>query len=34
MQNTPADAILEVTIPDVDIAPGEGMELGVSSELT
>jgi hypothetical protein len=34
MQNTPADAILEVTIPDVDIEPGEGLELGVSSELT
>jgi hypothetical protein len=34
MQNTPADPILEVTIPEVDIAPGEGLELGVSSELT
>jgi hypothetical protein len=32
--NTQADAILEVTIPEVDIAPGEGLELGVSSELT
>ena len=34
MQNTPADPILEVTIPEVDIAPGEGLELGVSSEQT
>ena len=34
MQNTPADPILEVTIPEVDIEPGEGLELGVSSELT
>ena len=32
--NTKADAILEVTIPAVDIEPGEGLELGVSSELT
>jgi hypothetical protein len=32
--NTQADAILEVTIPDVDIGLGEGLELGVSSELT
>jgi hypothetical protein len=31
--NTQANAILEVTIPEVDIAPGEGLELGVSSEL-
>jgi hypothetical protein len=31
--NTQADAILEVSIPDVDIAPGEGLELGVSSHL-
>jgi hypothetical protein len=31
--NTQTDAILEVTIPDVDIAPGEGLELGVSSDL-
>ena len=31
--NTQADAILEVTIPQVDIGPGEGLELGVSSEL-
>jgi len=30
--NTKADAILEVTIPAVDIEPGEGLELGVSSE--
>jgi hypothetical protein len=29
-----ADAILEVTIPQVDIGPGEGLELGVSSELS
>ena len=29
--NTQADAILEVTIPQVDIGPGEGLELGVSS---
>jgi hypothetical protein len=28
-----ADAILEGSIPDVDIGPGEGLELGVSSEL-
>jgi hypothetical protein len=34
MQKNPADPILEVTIPEVDIAPGEGLELGVSSELT
>ena len=32
--NTQADAILEVTIPEVDIKPGEGLELGFSSELT
>ncbi len=32
--NTQADAILEVTIPAVDIEPGEGLELGVSSELS
>ena len=31
--NTQADAILEVTIPEVDIKPGEGLELGISSEL-
>jgi hypothetical protein len=31
--NTQADAILEVTIPSVDINPGEGLELGISSEL-
>ena len=31
--NTQADAILEVTIPQVEIKPGEGLELGVSSEL-
>jgi len=31
--NTQADAILEVTIPEVDIRPGEGLELGISSEL-
>jgi hypothetical protein len=31
--NTQADAILEVTIPQVDIGLGEGLELGVSSEL-
>ena len=31
--NTQADAILEVTIPQVDIKPGEGLELGISSEL-
>ena len=31
--NTQADAILEVTIPQVDIRPGEGLELGISSEL-
>ena len=29
--NTQADAILEVTIPEVDIKPGEGLELGFSS---
>ena len=32
--NTQANAILEVTIPAVDIEPGEGLELGVSSELS
>jgi hypothetical protein len=31
--NTQADAILEVTIPSVAIKPGEGLELGISSEL-
>ena len=31
--NTQADAILEVTIPEVEIKPGEGLELGISSEL-
>lgn len=31
--NTQADAILEVTIPPVAIKPGEGLELGISSEL-
>jgi hypothetical protein len=31
--NTQADAILEVSIPDVDIGLGEGSELGVSSDL-
>ena len=31
--NTQADAILEVTIPEVDIKPGEGLDLGISSEL-
>ena len=31
--NTQADAIFEVTIPEVDIRPGEGLELGISSEL-
>ncbi len=31
--NTQADVILEVTIPEVDIAPGEGLELGVISDL-
>jgi len=32
--NTQANAFLEVTIPVVEIPPGEGMELGGSSELT
>ena len=31
--NMQADAIREVTIPQVDIGLGEGLELGVSSEL-
>ncbi len=31
--NTQSDAILEVTIPEVEIRPGEGLELGISSEL-
>ena len=31
--NTQADAILEVTIPELEIRPGEGLELGISSEL-
>jgi hypothetical protein len=31
--NTQADAILEVTIPELEIGPGEGLELGVSSDL-
>jgi O-antigen ligase len=32
--NTQADAILEVTIPPVDIEPGESLELGVSGTLS
>jgi hypothetical protein len=32
--NTQAVAILEVTIPEVDIDLEEGLELGVCSELT
>lgn len=32
--NTDADAILEITVPPVDIKPGEGLELGISGTLT
>ena len=32
--NTEADAILEVTIPSVDLKPGEGLELGLSGSLS
>jgi len=31
--NTECDAIIEVTIPDVDLKPGEGLELGISGLL-
>jgi hypothetical protein len=32
--NTEADAILEVTIPSVDLKPNEGLELGLSGSLS
>ena len=32
--NFEADAFLEVTIPPIDIEPGESLELGVSATLS